>query len=84
VLVSQLGFKQSVVDQIMTVLVDEVIITNEAIEEQATNTVNAAMASKLNCLLSVIFTSKDDTVLFELLDSSHKRQLADTVTAKFK
>jgi hypothetical protein len=51
----------------MTILIEEVFATNDAIEEQTT-TVNAAMASKLNCLLSVIFTSKEDPVLFEQLD----------------
>lgn len=47
----------------MTVLVDEIVDANDRIEEGST--VNAAMASKLNCLLSVIFTSKEDSVLFD-------------------
>ena len=62
-LVGQLGFKQVVVDLVMNILVDEIIGANEAIEEQ--NNFNAAMASKLKCLLNVIFTGKDETVLFE-------------------
>jgi hypothetical protein len=47
-------------------------------------TVNAAMASKLNSLLSVIFTNKSDDVLFDQLESSHRRQMTEVFTSKFK
>lgn len=43
------------------------------------------MASKLKSMLGVIFTSKtEELILFEQLESSHRRQFTDAVVAKFK
>ena len=56
---------------------------NDKIEENAN--INVNLASKLNSLLGVIFTSKnDEPILFDQLESSHRKQLTDTVTQKFK
>ena len=56
VLVSQIGFRQSIVDRILQFIIDEILTTNDAIEDGIN--INSMLASKLNAILSVIFTSK--------------------------
>jgi hypothetical protein len=56
VLVSQIGFRQSLVDRILQFIIDEILTTNDAIEDGIN--INSVLASKLNAILSVIFTSK--------------------------
>ena len=55
VLVSQIGFRQSLVDRILQFIIDEILTTNDAIEDGIN--INSVLASKLNAILSVIFTS---------------------------
>jgi len=63
VLVSQIGFRQSLVDRILQFIIDEILTTNDAIEDGIN--INSVLASKLNAILSVIFTSKQEEILFE-------------------
>jgi hypothetical protein len=42
------------------------------------------LASKLNAMLSLIFTSKQDEILFDQLESGQRRQIVDAATSKFK
>jgi hypothetical protein len=63
VLVSQIGFRQSLVDRILRFIIDEILTTNDAIEDGIN--INSVLASKLNAILSVIFTSKQEEILFE-------------------
>ena len=56
VLVSQIGFRQSLVERILQFIIDEILTTNDAIEDGIN--INSVLASKLNAILSVIFTSK--------------------------
>lgn len=62
----------------LTLLIDEIFQANDQIEENAN--INASLASKLNSLLSVIFSSKDETILFDQLDSEQRNKLTDNVT----
>ncbi len=62
-LVSQIGFRQSLVDRILRFIIDEILTTNDAIEDGIN--INSVLASKLNAILSVIFTSKQEEILFE-------------------
>jgi hypothetical protein len=63
VLVSQIGFRQSLVDRILRFIIDEILTTNDAIEDGIN--INSVLASKLNAILSVIFTGKQEEILFE-------------------
>lgn len=63
-------------------MIDEILATNDAIEEGAT--VNSILASKLNSMLSLIFKSKQDEILFEQLESGQRRQIVEAATSKFK
>jgi hypothetical protein len=54
------------VDRIQKFIVDEILSTNDSIEEGSS--INSMLASKLNAMLSVIFTSKQDEILFDKLE----------------
>ena len=80
--VGQLGFRQSLVERVLSFVLDEIFSTNDHIEEAAS--VNSLLATKLNAMLTVIFTSSQDEILFEQLDSPQRRQIVEAATSKFK
>jgi len=82
VLIKQIGFRESTVDRILKFIVDEILSTNDLIEEGSS--INSMLASKLNAMLSVIFTCKQDEILFGQLESGQRRQIVDAATSKFK